>query len=404
MTDRQPISSMTNLASLSALSLRNVSVDGMLRIPPQLRKFELRGSITWSAFCALCNVLDGSRGLEYLALHLKLVNVFEDNEPQHIHRMPVSLPALRCCRIVTSEGLSTHISRLVGQLRCPSLMSMAVQDIGTESETLMLFTKLSDTSRTPTDTLMQHPSKLYVRSSDPYLAWASLTPIPALTVLELNAPQWPTHDRLEGLFNSLPTLETLILREFQASSALQDIGTGPAIVIPSLQTLDVEIKHRKSSEDYHISQFLRMFSLPRLQSLRLQNLRAKEWENLLYCSYYPSLRSLVLQDMKDFISSTADPAMAFPLLTNLHLVKVHSNYFLRRLLKKSRTVPYGWPELQSLTIQGDNLISKPLLYKVVAFRSGVGLRISKLVLEERFVNEKLRAWLTCHSCVEYILL
>ncbi|KAF8621995.1 hypothetical protein AX15_007349, partial [Amanita polypyramis BW_CC] len=223
MTDRQPISSMTNLASLSALSLRNVSVDGMLRIPPQLRKFELRGSITWSAFCALCNVLDGSRGLEYLALHLKLVNVFEDNEPQHIHRMPVSLPALRCCRIVTSEGLSTHISRLVGQLRCPSLMSMAVQDIGTESETLMLFTKLSDTSRTPTDTLMQHPSKLYVRSSDPYLAWASLTPIPALTVLELNAPQWPTHDRLEGLFNSLPTLETLILREFQASSALQDI-------------------------------------------------------------------------------------------------------------------------------------------------------------------------------------
>lgn len=388
---------MSNLSSLSSLSLQNMSLGSKAPFMPQLRKVKLRGTTTWSSYFDLCDVLGRSPVLETLTLQLKATGSSSEN------RAPISLSALRHCDIITSEGLSHNISKLLRQLRCPNLVSITVQDIGlrAEREILMRFNKPSDkpSNISPPGTITGdvHPSKLYVRSSDLYLAWNALTPRPSLTELELRAPQWPAHHQLEELCSGLTTLEVLILREFDTSSALQDIGAGPAVVIPSLQTLDVEFKHTKYSEDHHVSQFFRILSLPHLRSLRFRNLLSKEWENLLYSSYYPSLRSLSLLDMRDFVSSTADPTTTFPFITELHLSNVRSNDFVRRLLQ-DRT----WPKLQSMTIVGDDLISKPLLHKMVVARCEAGLRISNLVLEELHVNGDSRNWLNRHCCVHYL--
>ena len=374
---------MSNLSSISSLSLQNMSLGSKSPFMPQLRKLNVRGTTTWTSYFKLCDALCRLPALESLTLQLKPINT-----PEHIgsgpeNRVPISLPALHHCHIITSEGLSHNISKLLQQLGCPNLVCMTVHDIGpgAESEILMRTDKLSDkpSDASPAGTIgtVLHPSKLYVRSSDPYLAWNSLTPRPSLTELELRAPQWPAHDQVEKLCRGLTTLEVLILREFDTSSALLDIGAGPAVAIPSLQTLDIEFKHTKHSEDHHVSQFFRILSLPNLLSLRLQNLLTKEWENVLYSSYYPSLRSLSLLDMTDFISSTADPTTTFPFITELRLANVRSNDFVRRLLQ-DRT----WPKLQSITIVGDDLISKPLLRKMVEVRREVGLHISNLVLEE----------------------
>jgi len=394
----QPTLLMSNLSRLSSLSLQNMSLGSKVPFMPQLRKLEIRASTTWNSYSELCEVLGRSPALENLTLHLKPINIFEHAESRPA---PISLPALHYCHIITSEGLSYDISRLMRQLCCPNLVCMTVQDIGptAEGEILMRFDAGTVVWGVPQ--CQQNLSKLYVRSSDPYLAWSALTPRPSLTELELRAPRWPTHHRLEELCSGLRTLETLMLRGFQTSSALQDIGAGPAVAIPSLQTLDIEFEHTKHSEDHHVSQFFRIFSLPHLRSLRLQNLLAKEWENLLHSSYYPSLRSLSLLDMRDFISSTADPAATFPCISDLHLSHVRSNDFVRRLIQ-GRPIYGGWPKLQSMTIVGDDLISKPLLHKVVAVRCEMGLRISNLVLEERHVNEDSRNWLNRHCCVNYV--
>ena len=86
--------------------------------------------------------------------------------------------------------------------------------------------------------------------------------------------------------------------------------------------------------------------------------------------------------MTDFISSTADPTTTFPFITELRLTNVRSNDFVRRLLQDR-----AWPKLQTMRIVGDDLISKPLLQKMVVARREVGLHISNLVLDELHVNE-----------------
>lgn len=401
----QPTLLMSNLSRLSSLSLQNMSLGSKVPFMPQLRKLEIRASTTWNSYFELCEVLGRSPALENLTLHLKPINIFEHALSRPA---PISLPALHYCQIITSEGLSYNISSLMRQLYCPNIICMTVQDIGpmAEREILMRFDGSSTDPSAGTVTwdalqCQRNPSKLYVRSSDPYLAWSALTPRPSLTVLELRAPRWPTHHRLEELCSGLMSLETLVLREFQTSSALQDIGVGPAVAIPSLQTLDIEFQHTRRSEDHHVSQFFRIFSLRNLRSLRLRDLLAREWENLLCSSYYPSLRSLSLLDMRDFISSTANPVTTFPFITDLHLSNVRSNDFVRRLVQ-SRPICDGWSKLQNMTIVGDDLISKPLLHKVVAVRSEMGLRISNLVLEEQHVNEESRNWLNRHCGVNYV--
>lgn len=394
---------MSNLSSLSSLSLQNTYLGSNAPPMPQLRKLNVRGTTTWTSYFKLCDVLGRLPVLESLTLQLKSINIPEHTGFSSENRAPTSLPALQHCHVITSEGLSYNISKLLRQLRCPNLVCMSVHDIGpgAEREILMHMDKPSDkpsgTSPTNTTGAILHPSKLYVRSSDPYLAWNSLTPPPSLTELELRAPQWPAHHQVDKLCRGLTTLEVLILREFDTSSALLDIGAGPAVAISSLQTLDIEFKHTKHSQDHHVSQFFRILSLPHLRSLRLQNLLTKEWENVLYSSYYPSLCSLSLLDMSDFISSTADPTTTFPFITELHLSNVRSNDFVRRLLQDR-----AWPKLQSMSIIGDDLISKPLLHKMVVARREAGLRISNLVLEELHVNEDSRNWLNRHCCVHYL--
>lgn len=397
-SERQhPVFPMTNLSALSTLFLRNMTLAGVSSLP-QLKRLDLRSTITWSAYSKLCDILDGSSVLEHLTLHLKPLNVSAPDGARVGNRKPISLPALRNSYFITSEGLSPNISRLMQLLSSPSLESTKVQDIGSgaESETLMHFTKTS----TPASNAAM--SNLFVRSSDPYLAWASLSPSPAVTTLELKAPQWPARHQLEELFMSLSSLETLVIREFQASTAVNEIGAGPAISIPSLQTLDIEFMRTSDSEDHHISQFFRILSLPRLCCLRLQRLLASEWENMLCCFYYPSLCSLTLVDMNDFLMSTGDPSLAFPHLTDLQLVNVRANDFLQRLLQRTRSPSPGWPELRTLTIHGDDLISKPLLHQVVTIRHKKGLRMPRLVLEKRYFNEESRDWLTRRCYVEFI--
>lgn len=382
--DPLPTLLMTNLSSLSSLSLQNISLGSKAPFMPQLRKLNVRGTTSWTSYFKLCDVLGCLPALESLTLQLKPLNTPEDTGSSSENRAPISLPTLHHCHVITSEGLSYNISRLLRQLGCPNLVCMTVHDIGpgAESEILMRIDKPSDKPPTGTIGAALHPSRLYVRSSDPYLAWNSLTPRPSLTELELRAPEWPAHHQVEELFRCLTTLEVLTLREFDTFSALLDIGAGPAVAIPSLQTLDIEFKHTRHSEDHHVSQFFRILSLPHLRSLRLQNLLTKEWENLLYSSYYPSLCFLSLLDMTDFISSTADPTTTFPFITELHLTNVRSNDFVRRLLQDR-----AWPKLQTMRIVGDDLISKPLLQKMVVARREVGLHISNLVLDELHVNE-----------------
>ncbi|KAK2462967.1 hypothetical protein APHAL10511_005019 [Amanita phalloides] len=397
-----PTFSMSNLSNLLAFSSHNISLGNEIPAMPRLRKLDLRGITTWFNFCG---ILVHFPALEHLALHLKSINPFQlTGDIQSEDRPPISLPALRYLHFITSEGLSHGISRLMRRLHCPNIISMTVQD--TEGEILMSLNTLSNTPiDKPTDLLLceRDSFKLCIRYIDPYVAWNSLSPPPRLKVLELTAPQWPTHDRLEELCGHLTTLDTLVLRQFQTSSALEDIGAGSTIALPSLRALDIEFKHTRHWRDFHISQFFRIFSLPQLLCLRLQKPRAKEWENLLYCLYYPSLRSLSLVDMMDFISSAANPVTAFPYLTDLHLVNVRSNDFLGRLLQ-SHPVRIAWPRLRTITIRGDNLVSKPLIHKIVMLRHDMGLRIASLVLDEHHVNEDSRNWLNRYSCVHYVRL
>ena len=201
---------------------------------------------------------------------------------------------------------------------------------------------------------------------------------------------------------SLSALETLVIREFQASTTVNEIGAGPAISIPSLQTLDIEFMRTSDSKDHHISQFFRLLSFPRLRCLRLQKLLASEWQNMLSCVYYPSLFSLALVDMNDFLMSAGDPSLAFPHLTDLRLVNVRANDFLQRLSQRTRSPFPSWPELQTLTIHGDDFISKPLLHKVVTIRQKKGIRMPKLILEKQYFNEESRDWLTRQCYVEFI--
>jgi len=297
--------------------------------------------------------------------------------------------------------LSPRITQLMQLLSCPNLASMTVQDVDYVGEGLPLLrlTKLRGCSPPLYAPIV---SELFVRSSDLYFAWSSLSPAPLLTVLELRAPQWPTRVQLEGIFNAFVALETLVLREFQASTAVQEIGAGLPVTLPSLQTLDIEFQRTRNSEDYHVSQFFRLLSLPHLHCLRLRGLVSNEWEILLYSPSFPSLRSLILVDMKDFLGSTADPVLTFPLLTDLQLVNVRSNDFIRCLVQGTSRLYPRWPRLRTLSIRGDDLVSKPLLHKMVSLRCESGLGISKLVLDRCYVNEESRDWLARHCCLELI--
>ncbi|KAF8629955.1 hypothetical protein AX17_005521 [Amanita inopinata Kibby_2008] len=408
-----PFFSMATLPALTTLTLRNVSLKKAMLPLPQLRRLDLRGSVTWPGYLELCEFLGGTTNVEHLVLHLRPADVLQQHGGtfQDVPAVRVSLPSLRACDVITSEGLSPNLSTIMRQLSCPNILSMTIHDNGSEygstSEKLVQFTGSPYIPASTRSAAWHHPRNtpsLCVWSSDPYLAWASLSPRPALTVLQLRAPSWPSHDHLSEMFSSLSALETLVLWEFRPSAALKAVGAGSVIAIPTLKSLDIEIQHTRESTDQDITHFMEKFSFPNLECLRLQNMRTTEWENLLNGSRFSSLRSLTLVDMGDFLASNADPVVSFPNLTALHLVNVASNDFVRRL-HQTLTRPSGWLGLQTLSFRGDTFLSKPLLHSVVEYRCRISHRISTLILDARYcMNEESRNWLYHHSDVRFISL
>ncbi|PFH51094.1 hypothetical protein AMATHDRAFT_47369 [Amanita thiersii Skay4041] len=409
---------VSRFPNLSSLSLRNVGVLNSDTLP-RLKRLEVWGYVTGNDIPGLYDILAGSQALEYLRFHLKPTEVLQ----HYIHRgqsIPVFLPALRIYDIITSEGISHDLSAMVQMISCPNLMSMTIQDYenGRAGDTLVQFTGNSYTPSTADEAVAlascRTPAtpRLYVHSSDPYLAWTSLSPRPALIALELHAPVWPRHAHLVEAFSSLSSLERMVLRGLRASDALDAIGPGAVITIPNLRTLDIEFYYTRATVDrLDGARFLGLFSMPNLESLRLANLHAAEWDSIIRCcccsdrANFRTIRSLTLVDMKDFLSSANDLSRIFPCLTDLQLVSTRSNDFLRHILYSPPNLPISslaWPELRALAIHGDNLISKSLLYRVLEVQSGIGRPIDLTLDEGCFGNQESLDWLSTHSNLKLV--
>ncbi|KAF9007404.1 hypothetical protein BDQ17DRAFT_1350572 [Cyathus striatus] len=399
---------------LSYLVLRNVSLSGSLPLR-NLRTLEIRGYGVWPAYEELNHILGGSESLQKLVVHVKPGDVLRNVDRQD--RDPIPLPALHTFEVLTSEWLSRDIASLIRLFACPQLKSLTVQDTaGCSTSHGRPILELSGKSKSAI--VARRPrsegvTKLSVWASSAFTAWSALSPSTQLHTLELRSATWPDYTDLHLMCMGLRSLETLIT-EIDPSYVLREVSPEgrDGTLLPSLRTLEVSVTRHIDSErkDDDLTRFIKLFSVPSLESLKLRNLTDNEWSVILkhfaaHIHEYSRLASLTVRDMPySFARKCPSPVEAFPRLRHLALHRASSNDFIKHLLVNEEPSARGlmpvWPQLKSLTITGDENVSRPLVHCVIVARKAMGMPIEKMCVDEVFLrNGESWEWLNAQAKV-----
>ena len=256
------------------------------------------------------------------------------------------------------------------------------------------------------------PNHLFIHSADFSFGCLALS-ASTITSLEIRQVYLPSYDIMKSTLASLKNLKHLFLLGVYPNNALMQMldniepeyfeesaiaAMDSTIALPSLETLMIDFHHPISTvlpRDYS-AEFIRVFSVPSLQSLILKDLKALQWSSISASFYhttsrYPKLTSLKLIDMTDvdLISPGSfpfDAANAFPHLRRLSLDSVPSNLFVHQLLPDLHLPDSSprWPHLEELAICNDPNASKPLLHRVISIRESIGLPLRRLRLDDYF--------------------
>lgn len=122
------------------------------------------------------------------------------------------------------------------------------------------------------------PALTMIRLEGVYLAWNE-RPFSGLTSLELCfATRWPPADKLRAFFDASPCLERLVIHDdFEALLKNMDLRPFMATIeLHHLKHLAIEAYRVPESADADVASFMKLFSVPRLETLSLKGLRISE--------------------------------------------------------------------------------------------------------------------------------
>ncbi|TFK34533.1 hypothetical protein BDQ12DRAFT_636226 [Crucibulum laeve] len=250
------------------------------------------------------------------------------------------------------------------------------------------------------------PQLVSLRLKGVYLAWNG-PPLTGLVTLELRfTTRWPSFNELRDMFAASPLLRRLVIQD-DIGSIVRNVAQPDSksiIDLPHLQSLSIQI-YRVRQGDADVTPLLKLFSMPMLETLSLQGLRALEWVRVTHhfkmlkdTVNFPSIKTLHLLDVQGQIQTNVAMCEAFPRLSTLKLTQASSKAFLELMLEDAEHMNHWklpiWPNLTRMIIHGDENFSLPLLQSVVNFRQALHRPSLTLALDEAYLQDQKRMdWL-----------